>query len=494
MAAIIGIDIGTSAVKAVMLDTDGTRLVVHASPYPTTRPAPGWVEQDAGDWMAPVMAALSVFAGHPRAGQVAAIGVTSQVNTHLFVDARLTPLRPAIVWQDTRAAAQGAALEGAITPEARIAALGAPIPLDASHALSRMAWVARHEPDIWARCAHVLLPKDHAIAHLTGAVGADPISAVGLAGPDLAYAGAILDLVPGAAGRLPPLQDPRDLAGRVTPAALGGAFAGVPVVRGTMDAWASMFGIGVAEAGQGMLVSGTSEVLGLISPLRVPVAGVVSFPDWAGITLHAGPTQAGGGSLAWLAGVLGRTPAELTAELGAGQHAITATSPLFLPHLQGERAPLWDAGARGAFVGLDPSADQGALALAVMEGVAFSARLALEAVEAAGGGPAREIRCGGGGTVSDLWCQIRADALGRPLTRMRAPDAGAVGAGVIAGAGAGLMDGLAEAARALVRPDRVFHPDPAAAARAARRFALYRPLYEALRPVHAALSRVPADG
>jgi xylulokinase len=140
---------------------------------------------------------------------VAAIGVTSQVNTHLFVDAALNPLRPAIVCQHTRAAPQGAALDRAISTDAKTAALGAPIPIDASHALSRMAWVAAHEPDIWVRTAHVLLPKDFVIARLTGAVGSDPISAVGLAGPDLAYAVPILELVPGAGARLPGLQDPR---------------------------------------------------------------------------------------------------------------------------------------------------------------------------------------------------------------------------------------------------------------------------------------------
>jgi xylulokinase len=146
---LIGIDIGTTALKAVMVGPGGERLAAHSARYPVHRPVPGAAEQDPADWMAAVEAALGVFAAHPRAGEVAAIGVTSQVNTHVFCGADLLPLRAAITWQDTRAGADGAALDTRIAPEAKIAALGAPIPIDASHALSRMAFVARTEPEVW---------------------------------------------------------------------------------------------------------------------------------------------------------------------------------------------------------------------------------------------------------------------------------------------------------------------------------------------------------
>lgn len=483
MAALIGIDIGTSALKAALIGDDGARLDAFAAPHPTARPAPGRVEQAPGDWMAAVAAALVRFAAHPRAAGVAAIGITSQVNTHIFVDAGGTPLMPTVVWQDTRAAADAAVLDARLDAAAKIAALGAPIPIDASHALARMAWLAAAHPGLWERTAQVLLPKDHAIARLTGAVGADPLAAVGLVGPDLAYAPAVLALLPGAAGRLPPLQDPRAVAGAVA----AGPFAGVPVVRGTMDAWAAMLGTGVAEEGQGLLLCGTSEVLGLIAAGGPGAPGIVSFPPWAGIALHAGPTQAGGASLEWLGRLTGRAPADLATL--AGGVRIAPGSPLFLPHLEGERAPLWDAASRGGFAGLSSASGPAELAAAVLEGVAFSARLSLEAVEAAAGQRAGVLRCGGGGAASDVWCQIRADALGRPLQRMDAADAGALGAAVLAGAGAGLMPDLAAAARRLVREDRRFDPRPEAAAVAEERFALYRELYTQLRPVNAALTR-----
>ncbi|MDJ0683612.1 MAG: FGGY family carbohydrate kinase [Alphaproteobacteria bacterium] len=478
-AALIGVDIGTGSVKALMCSADGALLDAYASGHETARPAPGAAEQDPADWLRHVEAALARFAAHPRAGDVAAIGVTSQVNTHVFCDANYTPLRPAMTWQDTRPAAAAARLDSTIDPDAKTAALGAPIPIDASHALARMAWMAEYDPALWAATAYVLLPKDFVVAQLTGEAGTDPISAVGLVGPDLRYASPVLDLTPRAEALLPPLADPLEIAGRVAP---GRPFAGAPVTVGLMDAWASMFGLGVAGEGQAMYLSGTSEVLGLISQSGAGAPGVIRFPDWRGITLHAGPTQSGGASLLWLARIMGRDIDALS--VLAAEARITAQSPLFLPHLEGERAPLWDAQSRGAFAGLTSAAGPTEIVASVMEGVAFAARLALEAIEVSGARPAPRLRYGGGGAASDIWGQIRANALGRVLERASAPQAGAMGATVMAGVASGLVPDLEGATRDLVATDRVFEPDPEAAALAEDRFTAYQDLYRTMGPVN----------
>lgn len=470
---LIGIDIGTTSVKAVLIDLAGNRLAEMSSPYPTRRPAPGLVEQDPQDWLRLVRAALESFAGH---GRVEAICLASQVNTHVFADAGLVPLHPAIVWQDARVAEAGAAIDAGIAPEDKLRWLGAPIPVDASHALARMGWMRSAHPAIWAQTSHVLLPRDWVLARLTGAVVSDPISAVGLVGTDLAYARDLIARLPGAEERLPPLADPLSVAGHV---AAGWPLAGTPVVLGTMDAWASLFGLGVAAEGAAMYLSGTSDVLGLVSATVRPEPGVITFPSWRGITLHAGPTQSGGASLDWVARLIGR-------EAGAAAHLaapITATSPLFLPHLQGERAPYWDAASRGAFAGLTGGTGPAELVAAVMEGVAFAGRLAYEAVEASGAAHPAVIRAGGGGFASDIWAQIRANAFGRPLERMQGRDPGALGAAVMAGVGGGLIADLELATRALVKSERVFVPDPQATALARDRFALWQELYPALKPI-----------
>ncbi|MCC7321881.1 MAG: carbohydrate kinase [Rubellimicrobium sp.] len=483
MRALIGIDIGTTALKAVMTDDAGARLADYRATYPLSRPHPGWAEQAPSDWWTHVLAALGDFARHPAAGAVAAIGVTSQVNTHVFCGADLTPLAPAVVWQDSRARDEATALDARLTEAQRIAALGAPLPIDPSHALARMAWMAAHEAGLWEATRHVLAPKDWVIARLCGRVAADPVASVGLVGTDLAYAGAVLDLLPRARQVLPPLADPLDVAGRV---AAGLPFAGVPVAVGTMDAWASMFGVGVVREGQAMNLSGTSEVLGVISATRNPVPGAITFAPWRGITLHAGPTASGGASLDWVARLIGRTVPEAAALAERVEPA--PDSPLFLPHLNGERAPLWDPQARGTFAGLAAGHGPGEVVLAVMEGVVFSARLALGVLEASGGIRPEVVQGGGGGTASDRWCRMRADAFGRPFLRMAAQDAGAVGATVMAGVAAGIVPDLAAAAAALVPVDRLFEPDPERMALADRRFALWRELYAQVRPINAGLA------
>lgn len=474
---LIGIDVGTTSVKAVMIGMAGERLAETSARYPTRHPAPGQVEQDPGDWLALVLEALARFAGF--GAKVRAICLTSQVNTHVFADARLDPLHPALVWQDGRAAAVAARLEAGIDPADKIRWLGAPIPVDASHALARMAWMAEAHPDLWARTAHVLLPRDYLLARLTGRVVSDPVSSVGLVGTDLRYAGGLIARVSGAAARLAPLADPLSIAGHV---AQGLPLAGTPVVTGLMDAWASLFGLGVARHGEAMYLSGTSEVMGMISDDLYPEPGVITFPRWAGITLHAGPTQAGGASLDWLARLTGQPAAALRPA------PVHAASPLFLPHLQGERAPLWDAAARGTFAGLTSATGPEEMTAAVMEGVAFSARLALEALQRSGGLVPALLRTGGGGSASDAWCQIRADALGRPLERVRGNDPGALGAAVMAGAASGALADLPAAARALVQTDRVFPPAPQAAGLADHRFAIWQQLYRQIRPINAALA------
>ncbi|MEM1286822.1 MAG: FGGY family carbohydrate kinase [Pseudomonadota bacterium] len=476
---LIGIDVGTSCVKAVMAAPGGDVLDEYIKPHETARPEPGAAEQDPAHWMRHVLEALARFADHPRAAQVVALGVTSQVNTHVFCDSKLRPIRPAITWQDTRSAPQAMVLDQQISPDAKTAALGAPIPIDASHALSRMAWVAASEPEVWNDTAHVMLPKDFVLAQLTGEVCADPISSIGLVGENHTYAAAILDLVPRAKDLLPPLSDPLSISGQI---AQGLPFAGKPVCCGTMDAWASMFGLGVTSDGEAMYLSGTSDVLGLISNRGAGYPGIITFPSWRGIRLHAGPTQSGGASLNWLAAMIGRTVTD-AAGLAAGL-ALTNQSPLFLPHLEGERAPLWDPDSRACFAGLTTAHGPADMAVAVMEGVAFSARLAIEAIEKSADQQVQALLHGGGGSTSDAWCQIRANALGRRLERVASRHAGAVGAQVMAGTACGELGSLRDATAALVKTDKVFEPEPNCGALADDRFARFRALYEQLKPIN----------
>lgn len=477
---LIGIDIGTGAVKAVLAGLDGETIATFAQAYPTARPRPGHVEQNPDDWTELVIAALAGFAAAHDLGGVIGIGLTSQVNTHVFVGADGAPLLPAFVWQDSRAASDAAALDARVTPEEKAAWFGGPMPIDASHALARMAHVARVHPSVFEKTRHVLLPKDYVALRLTGEVAADPISAVGLVDASFAYVEGLIARVPGAREKLPPLMP---ITHRVGTVRSGFPCAGVPVTIGTMDAWASMFGVGVTRNGEAMYLSGTSEVLGVLSDRHDPTAGVIVFPPWQEITFHAAPTQSGGASLGWLSELLGRDVEAISALVADAP--LSESVPLFLPHLEGERAPLWDATSRGVFARIDTSAGPGAFARAVMEGVALSARLALEACERSAAYLPEIVNHGGGGARSDVWCRIRADALGKPLRRARHLDSGTLGAAMIAGLGAGAFASLGEAADRLVSFGPVFEPDPANRGYYDARFEKYQQLYRDLKPFNA---------
>lgn len=475
---LIGIDVGTTAVKAILIDEDGTRLAAFTRPHATSRPLPGHAEQDPREWMEGIFQALDHFSTAHDLSCLRAIGLCSQVNTHVFVDGAGEALMPAIVWQDGRSASDAAELEAQVTAEQKIGWFGAPIPIDASHALSRMAYVRRTEPALYARAAHVLLPKDYCILKLTGEVLGDPVSAVGLVN-GVGYVAELLALVPGAAERLPPLAGFTTVAGTIQ---AGLPLAGTPVVVGAMDAWGGMFGVGVVADGDAMYQSGTSEIPGIVSARVVPTPGVIVFPPYDGIVMHAAPTQAGGAALAWFADVLGKSPAE-TAALALSADA--ARTPYFLPHLQGERAPVWDSASRGVFARLDPASGAPEMALAVLQGVAYSVRWAFDALKASTAHEPATIQIGGGGAQSDFWCQVRADVLGTPLRRCVAPESAALGAAILAGLSQGIGTSLTESVRRLVRFDRVFEPRAEAAAYHDERFERYKALYAAMRDFNA---------
>ena len=483
VATLIGIDVGTTATKAVLIDLSGQRLAEFARPYPISRVTPGAAEQDPADWMRSVLDALAGFAAQHDLGGLAGIGICSQVNTHVFVDVAGDAIRPAITWQDARPAIDAAAIDAQVTAEDKLAWFGGPVPIDASHALSRITFVARTEPEIFARTRHVLLPKDYCVLQLTGAVASDPISAVGLVDRS-GYVAPLLDLVHRAADLLPPLFGFTHIAGRVHP---GLPCAGTPVVVGAMDAWGGMFGVGVAAEGDAMLQCGTSEIAGIVSSTVSPTPGVVLFPPYDGITMHAAPTQSGGAALQWFANVLGKTPADLSTLVATT--APSSTTPYFLPHLQGERAPIWDSATRGIFARLDGSTDTAQMARAVMEGVGFSVRWAFEALQQSAARKVGLAKIGGGGSRSDVWTQIKADILGFPLRRATVSGSAALGAAILAGIGSGAMGSLHDAIGALIRYDRTFEPQHQYRGLYDDAYGKYRDLYRAMQPFNARFNK-----
>lgn len=480
---IAGFDVGTTAVKGVYFDVASGRVMAQAIwEYPVHRPRAGHAEQDPDDWLTGLRECHAALQRACPSAAPGSIGICSQVNTHVFVDRDLGHVLPAISWQDQRCADVAAELDGAVG-EDRERIFGGPFTIDASCALSRAVWVQRHEPDAWQRTAWILSPKDYCIAQLTGTVVTDRISPVGLVGADGRYLEDALALVEGARERLPMLADFDALAG-VTDGR-SGLPGGVPVSVGTMDAWSSVYGSGVVEGGQGVEISGTSEIVGLMARHPGSAEGVISFPPVRGRFLHAGPTQAGGDALRWIAAILGFGVDEALARA-----AVATPQPLvFLPHLAGERAPLWNSDARSVFLGITSSTDPGALVRAVLEGVAHAARQLREACEVAARYRASTLRLSGGGAQSALWNQIKADAHQCELERVASLLTGCVGAALMGGVAAGVETDLESWAARTVAVSGRYEPDAAGAARLDDLHAIYRSTYQALQPQFVALRR-----
>lgn len=460
----LGIDVGTTSVKAGVLDADGMVLASFTESYATARHGQGYVEQDPRDWTRLIDRAIAQFVGEGFGPDIASVGLTSQVNTHVFVDAERKPLLPAIVWQDTRAGEEAAELDARVTVAQKLEWWGAPMPVDASHALSRMAWVQRHRPDLWDATAHVLLPKDYCIAHLTGEVSTDPLSNIGLVDSALHYIPEVLALVPGVAEKMAPLIPVTQVAGTMR-----GELTGRPVASGTMDAWAGLVGAGGAQEGSTVYLSGTSEILGISSKTVVPTPGAIVFSECNDVRLHAAPTQSGGDAAAWFSDVAGITLDQMSVLA-----AEAVNPPLFLPQLEGERAPLWDADLRAAFLGVSRKTSQADLARAVFEGVAMSARHGLETLQTSANTRSDHITCGGGGFRSALWAQIRADVLGTELRVLAAAEPGVLGAATIAAISVGDYADFAQAHGALARIGQTFTPNEAAHTAYTKRFAIYK--------------------
>ena len=350
-------------------------------PIRPLRPAPGIVEQDPRDWTDGVVGTMDALLIGDRAG-ASRRRRPLRPGQHRRIRRRPTARRSRrrSHGQDNRAAPEAADLDAGVTDEDRIAWWGAPLPIGASHVLARMAWMARARPEVFAATRHVLTPKDYCLRALVGEAVADPMSNFFVVGLDLAYVDPLISRVAGARERLPPLRFFTDIVGEI---ALGSIRPARSRRRGHDGRLERPVRRGGAAGRAGRLHQRHERDPGDRQRRRIGAPGVVTFPTAAGLTVNAGPTQSGGDSLRWWGGVIGR---DVEGVLALASEADRNGRPiLFLPHLEGERAPLWDAQLRGAFIGLDRRASGPDHALAVMEGVALSARMLLRGLRRGGG-------------------------------------------------------------------------------------------------------------
>jgi xylulokinase len=487
VSLVLGLDVSTTATKAVLQDAEGTVKAVGTSAYPYETPRPLWSEQDPARWWnatgIAVRAALD--AADADATAVQAVGLTGQMHGLVALDARDEVLRPAILWNDQRTADECDSIREIVGRPRLIAITGN----DALPGFTapKLLWLQRHEPEVWARVAHVLLPKDFVRLRLTGEHAMDKADGSGTILFDLAardWSSEVLEAL-GIEGRwLPRTYEGPTITGTVTrtEAAASGLRPGTPVIAGGGDQAAAAVGLGSVASGISSLSLGTSGVVFTTTdgPTVEPEGRLHAFCHAVPNRWHLmGVMLSAAGSLRWYRDALAPGVAfeELVEEAA---HAPPGSDGLlFLPYLTGERTPYPDPLARGAFVGLTVNHGRAHLTRAVLEGVAFGMRDSLELMRSAGLPPPSEIRATGGGIRSDLWRQILADVLGAAIVTTSSAEGAAQGAATLAAVGAGWFDTVQDACRALVRIGEPTLPSEAAGAYT-HAYARYRELYPAL--------------
>jgi xylulokinase len=459
----LGIDLGTSGIKAVILQ-DAARVVASAAhPVAVSIPHLGWSEQDPDLWVSTVWACLDdLAASHPaEMAAVTGIGLSGQMLACLILDADLKPLRPAMLWNDQRAIAECAGLL-ALVPDIGNRTNGTP---DPGITAPKLLWLAKNEPHVLAQARMLMLTKDYVRLALTGEVASDPTDAGGTQLFDCRAGGWDANLCQAVSwdpAHLPPILNPWDAAGTLRPhlAQRWGMRAHLPVATGCGDNMGSTLGAGAATPGDAVLTIGTSGVACLVDakfnpgPQSAILTSAHAAPD---AYLSMGVVMAATAALDWTARLTGLTAAALVDAATALTPAQRAEAPIFLPCLNGIRTPLNRPDAMGRIDGLHPGVTPAALGYALLEGVAFQFADCIAAQRGVGVTPPTRFLAVGGGTRSALWVQLLATILDHPIALPEGADvAGPAGAARLASVAAGAPRSVLSeprAARATILPD-----------------------------------------
>lgn len=487
----IGIDLGTSSVKLLLVDENGGICNEVTREYPLEFPQPGWSQQAPEDWKKAVLEGIPALLSGFDAGQVAGIGCGGQMHGLVVLDDRDQVIRPAILWNDGRTAAEVDYLNGEVGKE-KLSSLTANIAF-AGFTAPKLLWMRKNEPENFAKIAKIMLPKDYINYVLTGVHCCDYSDASGMLLLDVEHKGwsaEMLDICGVKPEQMPRLFESYEVVGTVKPelARALGLSDHVQVVAGAGDNAAAAVGTGVVGEGGCNISLGTSGTL-FISSKRFGVD-----PNNA---LHAFAHADGGWHLMgcmlsaascnkWLCDDILKTT-----DYAAEQKDITAEKlgrnhVYFLPYLMGERSPINDTNARGTFIGMTMDTTRSDLVQAVLEGVAFAIRDSFEVARSLGLDIPSSKLCGGG-SRSPLWRTIFANVLGIPLELPKTEQGPGYGGAMLAMVGCGRFESVQAAADALVEVASVVEPDPSLTARYEARYRQYRTIYPALKPVFARL-------
>jgi xylulokinase len=488
----IGVDVSTTASKALVFDEHGTVIASKGHPHDLSTPRPLWSEQDPLQWWDASSKALRDVLREVSPDDIAAVGLTGQMHGMTLLDKDNRPLRPAILWNDQRSGAQCDAVTEKIGA-ARLYQLIGSLMLPGFTA-PKIKWVEENEPDVFKQIAHILLPKDYVRFRLSGAYVCDVADGSGIALMDIGkrtWSDEMLAAMHIAREWLPDLCESTDVSAYVNEegAAATGLKVGTPIIGGAGDQPAGGVGNGVVSIGQASLTIGTSGVAYAVNDKYAPELDgrLHTFcGPMAGTWFHMGVMLSAAGSLRWLHDEV--TPNQSYDELNTMVERVPrgAEGLVFAPYLTGERHPYPDPYARGALVGFTLRHGVAHMVRAVMEGVSFGMRDTLELLRGLGVNPSEAV-VSGGAVNSQVWRQLTTDIMGIPLYTVNTTENGALGAAILAAVGVGAFPDVPTACAQMVRRVDTVSPDAAGVADYERLYPTFRGLYPALRDTFHAL-------
>ena len=489
----LGLDVGTSGVKAILVTRAGAVVAAATSPLTVITPRPGWTEQHPSDWWKATLDGIGAVRRARPDATIEAIGISGQMHSSVFLDREGRVIRPALLWSDGRTTEECAEITARVGGEERLRDLACNPALE-GFTLPKILWLRNHEPASFARLATVLLPKDYIRYQLTGVLATDPSDASATLMYDtkrLRWSDEILSAVDLPRTIVPPVGGSAEVLGRVTASAasITGIVAGTPVVGGGADNACGAAGVGVVTHGEVVTSWGTSGtvVAPTAEPRVDPELRVHTFCHVVPNTWYMmGVVLSAGGAFAWYRDQFAREIAdrnEATRRLNEEAATVPrgAEGVTFLPYLQGERTPHRDASARAALLGLSMAHTRAHTSRAVLEGICFALRDSLAILQGLGISPA-ELLLTGGGARSPFVRRLQAEVFGLPVTTVDREEGPAYGAALLAAVGMGAFADLADAARATLTRSAREVPDPGAHREYEEPYRRYRASYRAARP------------
>ena len=487
----LGIDVGTGGSRAVLIDSQGAIIAAETVEHqPFASPEIGWAEQNPQDWWrASTEAIRKILANsNVRAAEIGAIGLSGQMHGAVFLDETGEVLRPSIIWCDQRTDKQCRDLTEKIGAEKLIELVSNPaLP---NFTLTKMLWTRENEPEIWNRVRAVLLPKDYIRFRLSGDRATDVADASGTLMLDVEnrkWSNELLAAVEISESLLPELYESHEITGTISAAGSSetGLKEGTSIVAGAGDNAAGAIGMGVVNVGAVSATIGTSGVIFAVTDQpSIDLRGRIhtfchAIPNRWHVT---GVTQAAGFSFRWFRDNFApdKSYDELVEE--AKKIRVGADGLLWTPYLMGERTPHIDSLVRASLIGLTANHTEAHVVRAILEGVAFSLRDAIEIFRELNI-PIETIRLGGGGAKSALWRQIQADVYGRKVEILAAEEGAAFGAALLAGVGAGIWKSVDEACAATIKVAETIEPNEKSVEILNRQYKAFQMIYPSLRSV-----------